>query len=54
MARKKYKMPKKPKRSASLKTWENYTKKVAEVKKKNAKLESDKKKKERLISKNGG
>ena len=50
MAAKK-KLPKRPKHKASLQTWENYHKKVADVKRHNSQVESDKKKKAALISK---
>lgn len=50
MAKKKS-FPKAPKASASLETWQKYDKKVAEVKKHNAQLESDKRKKKTLVEK---
>ena len=45
------KMPKRPKHSAGLKAWENYHKKVADRKKYNSKVGTDKAKKQRLIDK---
>lgn len=45
------KFPKSPKQSASLEVWQNHDRKVAEVKKHNAQLESDKKKKKAVIEK---
>lgn len=48
------KLPKKPKASASLQTWENYHKRVKAVQAYNRKLVADKKKKEKLISKAQG
>lgn len=54
MALKKLKMPKKPKASASLETKQNWLKKAAEVKKENAKRESDKKKSKELSKKIAG
>ena len=45
------KLPKKPKASASLAVWERYEDKIQEVKKYNAKLEADKKRKKSLIEK---
>lgn len=48
------KLPKKPKASASLQTWENYHKRVKAVQAANRKLVADKKKKEKLISKAQG
>jgi hypothetical protein len=48
---KKRKLPKKPKASASLETWNNWHRRAAEVKKHNSQLESDKKKKQALIQK---
>lgn len=50
MAKKKS-FPKAPKASASLETWQKYDKKVTEVKKHNAQLESDKRKKKTLVEK---
>lgn len=50
MAKKKS-FPKAPKQSASLETWQKYDKKVSEVKKHNAQLESDKRKKKSLVEK---
>lgn len=50
MAKKKS-FPKSPKASASLEVWQKYDKKVAEVKKHNAQLESDKRKKKTLVDK---
>lgn len=50
MAKKK-KFPKAPKASASLETWANYDKKVAEINKFNNGLETDKKRKKALIQK---
>lgn len=51
MATKFKKLPKKPKASASLATMENYLRKVAEVKKFNQKVKSDKARKETLRKK---
>lgn len=51
MALKKKKYPKKPKASATLKSWENYAAKCKEVDKYNSQLEADKKKKETIIKK---
>lgn len=45
------KAPKKPKRSASIKVWENFDKKMADHKKKVSAIEAAKKKKESLIKK---
>lgn len=45
------KFPKAPKAKASLQTWQNYDKKVADVKKHNAQLISDAKKKKTIIEK---
>jgi len=50
MAKKKS-FPKAPKQSASLETWQKYDKKVAEVKKHNAQVDSDKRKKKSLVEK---
>lgn len=43
------KPPKKPKRTASLKTWENYDKRVKEYHKRHAQKTADARKKEALI-----
>ncbi len=51
MATKFKKLPKKPKASASVATMENYLRKVAEVKKFNQKVKSDKVRKESLRKK---
>lgn len=52
MAKRKYpKKPRKPKRSASLKTWEAYQKRYNEWKKKCSTIDSNLKKKEKLIAK---
>jgi hypothetical protein len=48
MAKKK-KYPKQPKKSASLKVWENYQAKIKEIDKHNAKIDADEKKKEAMI-----
>ena len=48
---KKYKLPKRPKQSASLAVWERYHERVKETHKKNAQIEADKKKKAALINK---
>jgi hypothetical protein len=45
------KKPKKPREGASLTTWENYTSRVSDWKKKVAKVHADKKKKKNLIEK---
>lgn len=45
------KLPRKPKANASIATMENYLKKVAETKKANAKIKSDKAKRESLKKK---
>lgn len=50
MAKKK-KFPKAPKAGASLETWQNYDKKIGDVKKHNQKIESDAKRKKSLIEK---
>lgn len=50
MAKKKS-FPKAPKASASLEVWQKYDKKVADVKKHNAQIESDKRKKKTLMDK---
>lgn len=52
MATKKKKMPKKPKQSSSLQTWQNYEARVKEVNKYNSQLEADKKKKKAIILRN--
>ena len=43
--------PKAPKKTASVRSWENFNKRLDEVKKHNAKITSDKKKTESLIKK---
>jgi hypothetical protein len=50
MSAKKYKLPKKPKGN-SLSAWESYDKKVGEVKKKNLRIDADKKKLEKIKQK---
>jgi len=49
--RKAIKLPKKPKASAPLSTWENWHKKAAEKKKQKMKILIDKNKKKKLIEK---
>ena len=48
---KKHKLPKKPKKSASLETLKNYLKKCNEIHKMNRKIESDHKTHEKLYNK---
>jgi len=45
------KLPKKPRQSAPLSTWERYNERVKEVQKYNRQIESDAKKKSNLIKK---
>ncbi len=48
------KLPKRPKAGASLRTWDNYKKKCAQVQKDNRKTLADKKKKQKLIESTRG
>lgn len=48
---KKKSFPRAPKQSSSLEVWQKYDKKVSEVKKHNAQVESDKRKKKSLVEK---
>jgi len=52
MAKKYPKAPKRPKRSASLRTWENYNKRHAEWRKRCSQIDSERKRKENLMNKN--
>lgn len=54
MASKFKKLPKKPKASASLDVWNRWHQRANEVKKFNAKVKADKKKKDALITKARG
>jgi hypothetical protein len=49
VAKAKFKMPKRPKRSASYKTWANWEQRCNAVDKRKREVESEKKKKEQLI-----